>query len=1126
MRRLPSSWNQTMAKLGLRRAQLTKSPRGGSSRKLNAELLESRRMLANGGLFTRLNANGPELPDVWGKVDIQVLSAQSGLPAVWDVPTLTPGPLVANEVAISTGDGQSVSSPRATGGVGGAVSASLLTEPDLSPPQQVYSPKAEIEAIMQSGGQGSMTDDPGSYGVAVAGIEGYAGLEGLFEYDDHDLDSPVDVYNGSILIVGMGVGDANGYYAAWGAQGSLSFDVAIGDFAGTIDVDYWGDNSGIFWDVTYGGDLTGIGAITGSTSVLIQFSAEISDEDLLSIEGGVSLSSSVYAEGIPVSNANNSFSFIGTTWGYASEGDEIPPPVFQGDFNTDGNVDENDLAVWLGNRDQPGLFFDGDANLDGIVDDEDLEIWYANAPSNLLLVTNDGYLDDNDHDFGDFTLSEALDIALDGDKIIFAPWVNEIELNGTQLTIADDVTIVGSGVDKLTIDANDLSRVFTVSAGVDATISGMTITGGDTTGNGGGIYISGNLDLINVDVVQNDADYYGGGAYVDSNGTLKVDRTTFDGNEAGAGGGAVSGVFKAGTALDVTGSTFSNNIGHSAGGGAILYYSNVGATTNLNVESSTFSGNSADAAGAIGFQNAVGTTITASIVNSTIAYNTATTLSGGGIVNLNGSTIVLHNTILANNSASNTTFHDVWGSVAGGGASSYNLIGQVGGSGLTHSLNGNKVGTTGTRIDALLAPLGEYGGRTKTHALKNSSPAIDAGKGSLSNLEDQRGFTREVDLPATDGGDGYRDIGAYEAGEGTTLIVRSDGDRNDSVNLQATTDSLRLREALALSAALAGTATISFDQSGWGDDEIQLSSTWGQLYIGNSVTIDGPGANALTIAAAPSSRVFEIGNGGVTLKGMRVTGGNVSGDGGGIYVDGTTTIDAVQIDGNIASGKGGAIFTVGNMDLTLKNSTLWNNDAGGQGGGLYVGGFVDATVINSTISGNTSSSQGGGIYRASFGSLRVVNATIAYNSAATGGGGIHSASATTRLDNTIVSDNSSTSGGPDISGTFSSSSTRNLIGIDATTGNGIDNADANGNMVGANARLKALADYGGGMLTHALYSDSDAIDEGDNTIATSFALGEDQRGWDRIVDFKGDDPLGDKIIDIGAVELAMDELYF
>jgi predicted outer membrane repeat protein len=337
---------------------------------------------------------------------------------------------------------------------------------------------------------------------------------------------------------------------------------------------------------------------------------------------------------------------------------------------------------------------------------------------------------------------------------------------------------------------------------------------------------------------------------------------------------------------------------------------------------------------------------------------------------------------------------------------------------------------------------------------------------------------------------------------------------------------LRLREALALSAALAGTATISFDQSGWGDDEIQLSSTWGQLYIGNSVTIDGPGANALTIAAAPSSRVFEIGNGGVTLKGMRVTGGNVSGDGGGIYVDGTTTIDAVQIDGNIASGKGGAIFTVGNMDLTLKNSTLWNNDAGGQGGGLYVGGFVDATVINSTISGNTSSSQGGGIYRASFGSLRVVNATIAYNSAATGGGGIHSASATTRLDNTIVSDNSSTSGGPDISGTFSSSSTRNLIGIDATTGNGIDNADANGNMVGANARLKALADYGGGMLTHALYSDSDAIDEGDNTIATSFALGEDQRGWDRIVDFKGDDPLGDKIIDIGAVELAMDELYF
>jgi hypothetical protein len=267
--------------------------------------------------------------------------------------------------------------------------------------------------------------------------------------------------------------------------------------------------------------------------------------------------------------------------------------------------------------------------------------------------------------------------------------------------------------------------------------------------------------------------------------------------------------------------------------------------------------------------------------------------------------------------------------------------------------------------------------------------------------------------------------------------------------------------------------------------------------------------------------VFLNESGGVTLKGMRITGGNVTGDGGGIYLDGTTTLDGVQLDGNAASGEGGAIFTMGNMDLTLKNSTLWNNNAGGSGGGLYVGSFVDATVLNSTISGNASGSQGGGIYRPSFGSLRVVNTTIAYNSAATGGGGIRTGGNNTRLDNTIVSNNSSTSGAPDISGTFSSSSTRNLIGIDATTGNGIDNGDANGNMVGANARLKALADYSGGILTHALYYDSDAIDAGDNDIAQAFSLDDDERGSDRIVDWDEDFTA---TIDIGAVELALGEI--
>ena len=65
--------------------------------------------------------------------------------------------------------------------------------------------------------------------------------------------------------------------------------------------------------------------------------------------------------------------------------------------------------------------------------------------------------------------------------------------------------------------------------------------------------------------------------------------------------------------------------------------------------------------------------------------------------------------------------------------------------------------------DPQLLPLGNYGGQTKTHALRLTSPAIDKGK-SFGNTTDQRGLTRPFDnplIPNATGGDGA-DIGAFE----------------------------------------------------------------------------------------------------------------------------------------------------------------------------------------------------------------------------------------------------------------------------------------------------------------------------------------------------------------------------
>ena len=91
-----------------------------------------------------------------------------------------------------------------------------------------------------------------------------------------------------------------------------------------------------------------------------------------------------------------------------------------------------------------------------------------------------------------------------------------ITLTGGQLELSDTSgteTITGPAAG-VTVSGGGASRVFQVDAGVTASISGLTITGGTTTGNGGGLYNDGgNVTLTNCTVSGNSAGYYGGGLY-------------------------------------------------------------------------------------------------------------------------------------------------------------------------------------------------------------------------------------------------------------------------------------------------------------------------------------------------------------------------------------------------------------------------------------------------------------------------------------------------------------------------------------------------------------------------------------------------------------------------------------
>ena len=113
-----------------------------------------------------------------------------------------------------------------------------------------------------------------------------------------------------------------------------------------------------------------------------------------------------------------------------------------------------------------------------------------------------------------------------------------------------------------------------------------------------------------------------------------------------------------------------------------------------------------------------------------------------------------------------------------------------------------------------LAPLNFNGGPTRTHALLENSPAIDAGDPSITfdaNEFDQRGapFVRVFDDLGTNGSS--IDIGAFERQViSLNLLVDNRIDENDG---DFSVGDLSLREAVDLANANQGDDTIAFDPS-------------------------------------------------------------------------------------------------------------------------------------------------------------------------------------------------------------------------------------------------------------------------------------------------------------------------
>ncbi|HET6632219.1 MAG TPA: right-handed parallel beta-helix repeat-containing protein [Rhodanobacteraceae bacterium] len=195
-----------------------------------------------------------------------------------------------------------------------------------------------------------------------------------------------------------------------------------------------------------------------------------------------------------------------------------------------------------------------------------------------------------------------------------------------------------------------------------------------------------------------------------------------------------------------------------------------------------------------------------------------------------------------------------------------------------------------------------------------------------------------------------------------------------------------LRSAIESSNETLGADTITFASGVSGT----ITLTAGPLYVDDALTIEGPGADVLTIdgnmdlgpaaisgdiqpQAEGYGSVFYIGQPPqqprstacgsdcaqtsavyermpATLSGLTITGGSSANAGGAIVAGYTNlTVRDCVITGNEASAGGGIASKYGS--LQLENSTISNNYAYSSGGGAFVLGNL--TISNSTISGNS-----------------------------------------------------------------------------------------------------------------------------------------------------------------------------
>jgi CSLREA domain-containing protein len=205
---------------------------------------------------------------------------------------------------------------------------------------------------------------------------------------------------------------------------------------------------------------------------------------------------------------------------------------------------------------------------------------YASSPAQAATITVNSLADDADGTDGECTLREAITSANtdtssgtatgectagSGDDVIEVGVMGTVNLTGALPPLSSTIEIEGPGSAQFTVRRNTGGdyRIFRVGSGAEVSLSGMTMTNGNTD-DAGGIMNRATLTITDSTISANTAQLTRGGIFNGNGATLTVTGSNISDNSSlrGAGGG----IFNDLGTLTITGSTISDNASVSLAG--------------------------------------------------------------------------------------------------------------------------------------------------------------------------------------------------------------------------------------------------------------------------------------------------------------------------------------------------------------------------------------------------------------------------------------------------------------------------------------------------------------------------------------------------------------------------------